>query len=232
MENSQNDYPIKNFNNKAVIINSFSYLSPDLVSFPLRAREYIDSIVVSNGLINDRIEKLAWSIIEDYSNKKLTILAIMKGSVVFVNALQNKISEIAKSNKNVKCDIFYEYVTLSSYVNKESTGKLQLKSDESVLFNLKDKDVLIAEDMFDSGSSLTLLLDFFKKYEFRSMNVAMLFLKANPKNIKHLIEFDYLGFVVPNDFMVGFGLDYNECFRDLPHLCKINDKGVEEFKKK
>ena len=155
----------------------------------------------------------------------------MKGAVVFANILQSKLGELAKSNKNVRNDIFWEYVTVSSYNNDQSTGGLTLKSNESILIDLKDQHVLVVEDMFDTGSSLEKLHTLLSKYQFKTLKYAVLFLKKNPVNVKYLIDFDYLGFIVPNDFMVGFGLDYNNCFRDLQHLCTINKKGIEEFRK-
>lgn len=227
----EDNYPVDKLKNKAIIINRNSYIDPSFISFPIQAEEYIESIVIANGLINDRIEKLANQIIEDYNNKKLTVLVIMKGAVVFANSLQAKISEVAKASKKVRNDINYEYITISSYSDDKSTGKIKLKSNESILTDLKDENVLVVEDMFDSGNSLFLLDEMLKQYNFKSLKYAILFLKKNEKNIQYIMDFDYLGFAVPNDFMVGFGLDYNECFRDLQHLCTINKKGIEKFKK-
>lgn len=226
----EEEYPVSKYKGKAIVIDRNSYIEPDLICFPIQAQEYIHNIVIADGLINDRIEKLASQIIEDYSETKLTILVIMKGAVVFANSLQNKISEVAKANKKVRNDIFYEYITVSSYNNDKSTGVIKLKSSESVLTNLKGDNVLVIEDMFDSGKSMFLLREFLEKFEFKTLKFAVLFLKKNPINLQYLIDFDYLGFVVPNDFMVGFGLDYNECFRDLQHLCTINKLGIEKFK--
>lgn len=230
-EISEDEYPMDKFKGKAIEIKRHSYIDPHLISFSIQAEEYIQGIVVSNGLINDRIEKLANMIIEDYTDIKLTILVIMKGAVVFANALQAKIYEQAKVNKKVRNDIFYEYVTISSYSNDKSTGKINLKSNESILIELKDQNVLVVEDCFDSGKSLKQINDFLQKYSFKTLKYAILFLKKNPKNIQYLVDFEYVGFVVPNDFLVGFGLDYNECFRDLQHLCVINKLGIEKFKK-
>mmetsp|Transcript_29212 Transcript_29212/g.30332 ORF Transcript_29212/g.30332 Transcript_29212/m.30332 type:complete len:238 (+) Transcript_29212:31-744(+) len=228
---TEEEYPIEKYP-KSINVERVSYIDPAMVSFPLQALDYIGNIVISRGLINDRIEKIANQIIEEYKDSSLTLLVIMKGAVVFASALQAKMAGIAKNNISFGNTIQWEYVTVSSYSNTTSTGEFVLKSAESVLLNLKGKDILVVEDVFDSGKSLFYLDKLLKKYEFKSLRYAFLFLKKNPKNLSYLIEFDYLGFMVPNDFLIGFGLDYNECFRELEHLCVINEKGIEKFKKK
>ena len=95
---------------------------------------------------------------------------------------------------------------------------------------MKGKNVLIVEDIYDTGHSMNSLLKHLLTLEPASVKVAIAFHKKVEVNI-HLNYFaNFTGFLIPNHFVIGFGLDYNEKFRELPHLCKINKHGIETFK--
>ena len=92
------------------------------------------------------------------------------------------------------------------------------------------KHVLVVEDIFDSGSTIMKIKEKLETLTPKTLHFATLFHKKNPKNIKHLFFAEYIGFVIPEVFVIGYGMDYNEYYRDLSHLCVINKQGIENFK--
>lgn len=104
-----------------------------------------------------------------------------------------------------------------------------------VKINVQEKDIrgnniLVVEDIFDSGTTIIKTKQVIEAYSPSSLKIAALFHKRNPKNLVHNYYADYIGFVIPNEFVVGYGMDYNEYYRDLNHLCVINQAGIDYFK--
>jgi hypoxanthine phosphoribosyltransferase len=91
--------------------------------------------------------------------------------------------------------------------------------------------VLVIEDIFDSGSTIIKIREVLKEFKTSSLRFALMFHKKNPKNLKYNYFGDFVGFIIPDVFVVGYGMDYNEHYRDLNHLCEINKLGIEHFKK-
>jgi hypoxanthine phosphoribosyltransferase len=113
-----------------------------------------------------------------------------------------------------------EFITASSYLNSHSTGQVIIQ-DKS-LPNLKGKDVLIVEDIVDSGLTIKSLMDFIKSKEPSSIKVCSFLMK--PLRVKESIsKIDYIGFTLTDGFVVGYGLDYNQNYRELPHVIELLD---------
>ena len=228
----ENDYPIDQYKKRSIEVTPSFYFDVDLVSIPLEYKKYIDHVVLTYGFITDRIEKIARQIVEENGHKDITLLVIMKSSLLFSHYLLKYITEI-KKNKDYGGNVYYEYISSTSYVGDKSTGVVKVNTDESVFSNLKDKDVIIVEDMYDTGKSLDHLVKFIKSFGIKSLKIAMLFLKKNKKNLQYNLFIDYLCFIVEQDaFVIGFGMDYNELFRDLNHLCLCSDEGLKLLKEK
>jgi hypoxanthine phosphoribosyltransferase len=87
--------------------------------------------------------------------------------------------------------------------------------------------VIVVEDIFDSGSTIMKLRNTLLGFQLKSLKFAVLFHKKNHKNLKHNFFADYIGFYIPDVFVIGYGMDYNEYYRDLSHLCVINQAGIE-----
>ena len=96
--------------------------------------------------------------------------------------------------------------------------------------SVRGRHVLVIEDIFDSGSTIIKTREVLQTLEPASLKYAVLTHKRNPKNLKYGFYADYLGFVIPDQFVVGYGMDYNQYYRDLSHLCVINKTGIEAFK--
>lgn len=203
--------------------------------FPLNAftlpsadNQYMDHIMIPEGMINSRSQKLAERILSDYDGKELYIIVIMAGAFKFYSDLFTHLNQMMQySNKRVYFKPIF--CKLSSYMNTESTGKLHgLKGLDDA--SIKGKHVLIVEDMYDSGNTMIKLLEKVHELEPDSVKVAVAFHKKTHRNLHHNYFADYLGFLIPDEFVVGYGLDYNEHFRDVFHVCVLNQDGVDAFK--
>ena len=89
---------------------------------------------------------------------------------------------------------------------------------------------MIVEDIYDSGNSLFVMNESLKALKPKRLSYAIAFHKKNPENLKYKFYADYIGFFIPDKFVIGYGLDYNQYFRELPHLCIISQKGIDTFK--
>ncbi|CAF0848532.1 unnamed protein product [Didymodactylos carnosus] len=125
-----------------------------------------------------------------------------------------------------------EFIRIRSYVNDTSTfeksDKLEI-SGLSDLTQLKQKHLLIIEDIIDTGATMISLKRELEQYHPKSIRIVSLFTKRRPDK-KCLLKPDYVGFEVPDHFIVGYALDYNEYFRDLEHICIMKESGIEKYR--
>ncbi|OMJ12123.1 Hypoxanthine-guanine phosphoribosyltransferase [Smittium culicis] len=199
---------------------SFNY-KLEHFNIPMHYQEDVSSILIPHGLILDRIEKLAKMIISQY-NDRLVVCCVLKGGHQFFADLVNFLKNFTnKEGKNLP--IALDFIRVKSYENESSTGTVNISMTEKELAGLKGKDVLIVEDIIDTGRTMVALLEHLKSYELKSVKVASLFIKKTPLSNGFIP--DYVGFSVPNLFIVGYCLDYNDHFRDLNHVCAISETG-------
>ena len=227
-----NTYPSEKFLDRSIVISNDYEISKSNFLIPKQYDKYIDKVIVSSGLIMDRIDKLAYDIFKENKDKTIYFLVVMKGALKFATYLADKINEIINSDLSGSgFQYFFEYITISSYQDDKSTGEVKFNVDEGLFSRLKNRHVILIEDMLDTGRTLSTFVDFINKYYTpASLKLAILTQKMNIAQLKYNIHVDYLGFVVPDKFLVGFGLDYNQYFRDVNHLCSINDEGIKTFK--
>jgi hypoxanthine phosphoribosyltransferase len=160
-------------------------------------------VLIDADQIRKRVEELGRKISEDYSKKPLVLLVVLKGSFLFCADLVRQLS--------IPCRI--EFIRASSYKDaKVSSGQLQL----SELPNLRQANILIVEDILDSGLTLQKILEHLRSENLASLEVCTLLLKKIPRDIQ--IEPKYIGFEIPNRFVVGYGLDYAERYREVPEI--------------
>ena len=164
----------------------------------------IEKVLFSGSDIASMVQKLGQAISRDYQNKNLVLVSLMKGSLVFTADLMRKIT--------VPCQL--ECMTVSSYKGAHTSGNITVLQDISV--SLKHTDVLVVEDMLDTGLTLQYILGHLKQKHAKSVRICTLFDK--PEGRKVCIKADYVGAQVPNAFLVGYGLDYNEYYRNLPYV--------------
>ena len=165
----------------------------------------IDYILFSEDKIEEIVARLGAEISEDYKDKNLLLVGILKGSVVFMADLMRKIS--------VPCSI--EFMALSSYgSDTRSSGVVRVLKDLSI--DIKDYDVLIIEDILDSGNTLSHLKAMLELRKPKSLKICTFFDKPERRTAN--ISADYVGAVIPDAFIVGYGLDYAEKYRNLPYV--------------
>jgi hypoxanthine phosphoribosyltransferase len=234
MKNSaeNEDYPLEKYIEKTIIIDKKSFVDKNQFVLPKNHYQYIDKIVLSKGMILDRIEKLAQEITRDYFDKNVYLLVILKGAAMFGGFLAEKINDILSNDitNSYSMNFFVEYVDVKSYVDDKSTGEVKIRIDEKLKQTLKNQNVIIVEDINDSGQSLNTLTEYLKQLEPYTLKSVVLIQKMNKNHLKYNYEIDYIGFLIPDEFLIGFGMDYNDQFRQLNHLCTINQEGIERYK--
>ncbi len=160
--------------------------------------------------LKTRIKELAAQISEDYKGKEVLMVSILKGAVVFLADLM----------REVDLDVRIDFMVVSSYGDgTESSGVIKIVKDLSV--DIAGKDVLIVEDILDSGNTLSKLIDILRARNVNSLKIVSLLDK--PSRHTHVVPIEYTGFTIPDKFVVGYGLDYQEKHRNLPYV------GVIEF---
>lgn len=165
----------------------------------------ISKILISEDALREKVKELGAAISRDYAGKKLLVLGVLKGSFVFMADLIRSIT--------VPCQV--EFMAVSSYHSGVKTsGVVKILKDIDI--NPEDFNILVVEDILDSGLTLSYLRDLLMQRGASDLRIATLLDK--PARRKADISPDYCGFEVPDEFLVGYGLDYAEQYRNLPYV--------------
>ena len=169
-------------------------------------------VLVDSNTLQKRIGEIADQISADYNNEDITFICVLNGAVYFAIDLSKKI-------KN--SDIIMDFVKVSSYgINqRESTGVINFKLDISE--NIENKNVIIVEDIIDSGNTLDYLYNYLKQKNPKSLKICVLLDKKERRTVP--IKIDYTCFEIENKFVIGYGLDYDERYRNLPYIGYIEE---------
>ena len=154
--------------------------------------------------IDKRVSDIANQISKDFENSTPIVLGVLKGSYIFLADLTRK----------MKIESEVEFVRLKSYDGDTSTNKVKMLYDFNR--NLKGRDIIIIEDIIDTGNTLKFLYKKILELNPKSISIASFLVKPDKNKFKFKI--DYIGFEIPSDFVVGYGLDYNEKYRNLGSL--------------
>ncbi|MDR0914248.1 MAG: hypoxanthine phosphoribosyltransferase [Oscillospiraceae bacterium] len=169
----------------------------------------ISKVLISEQELDNLVTKLANQINLDYNGKELVLIGLLKGSVVFMTDLIRKI--------NLPCTI--DFISVSSYGDStESTGRVKINFDVSQ--SVAGKHVVIVEDIIDSGNTISYMLKYFDGKGAESVKICTLLDKPDRRVAD--IEVDYSGTIIPDEFVVGYGLDYAEKYRNLPYVGILN----------
>ena len=166
----------------------------------------IESVLLTAEQIQARIAEMGEEISRDYEGKDPVVLGVLKGVVVFYADMIRHIT--------VPCQM--DVMCLSSYKGTQSTGNMIVKQDMSV--DVSGRHVLILEDIYDTGGSLNYTYNHLMSKNPASVKICTLLDKPERRKPGITLQADYVGFTVPNEFVVGYGLDYNECYRNLPYI--------------
>ena len=176
--------------------------------------EYIGRVLISKENLGKRVAELGAEITRDYEGKKILVLGILKGAVPFM----------ADLIREIKLPLTYDFMALSSYgVSTQSSGVVRILKD--LERSVEDVHILIAEDIVDTGLTLKYLKENLKARNPLSVKVVTLLDKTTRRKVD--VTPDYNGFSIPDEFVVGYGLDFNEEYRNLPYVGVLKQEAYE-----
>ena len=169
-------------------------------------RNDIEKILLPEEQIQTKVKELAAQISAEYADKHPVFVGVLKGVVIFFADMVRNI--------DIPCQI--DFMSISSYSGTTTTGRTEIRKDVSV--DIKGRHVVILEDIFDTGTSLTFTVNHLLNKGPASLKVCSFLDKPERRKPGVTLVPEYVGYTIPNDFVVGYGLDYNEHYRNLPYL--------------
>lgn len=167
--------------------------------------------LISKEELEARIKEMADEIAKDYENQEVVLVCVLRGAAYFAVDL----SKLINSNS-----LLMEFMQVSSYhKEQESTGEIDIIKDLDL--DIKGRNVLIVEDIIDSGLTMDCLCKNLKQRSPKSVKVCSLLSKPDRRLVD--VDIDYLGFEIPNKFVLGYGLDYDEYYRNLPYIAYVEE---------
>jgi len=176
-------------------------------------RQDLEEVLLSEEQIRRRLDELATEIQHDYEDKDLTLVAILTGSVMF----------IADLLRRLPMQLRLDYIGASSY-HGETRSAGELIVTKALKLDVRDRDVLVVDDILDTGLTLVKIREMIQKLHPRSLKFCTLL----EKDVPHREDFhaDYVAFRIPNKFVVGYGLDYKERYRNLPYVGTLRAEAI------
>jgi len=171
--------------------------------------EDIKRILISENEIRDKVEVLGSQISKDYEGEEVVLICVLKGSVVF----------LADLIRNISIPITIDFLQVESYQGTKQMDTVKIIKDISE--NIQNKSVLIIENIIDTGITLNIIIKHLKTKNPKDLKICALLDKEERRIID--INIDYYGFKIPNKFVVGYGLDYNQRYRNLPYIGMLNN---------
>lgn len=165
----------------------------------------LDDIIITEQEIRDKIRHIGSRISEDYKDKELVLICVLKGACVFVSDLMRAID----------IPLCVDFLSVSSYSERSETGAVKIIKDLDI--DITGKEVLVVEDIIDTGFTLGYLLRILRARNPASLKVAVLLDRPTLRIVD--LPVAYKGFEIPEQFVVGYGLDYHQKYRNLPYIC-------------
>ena len=166
----------------------------------------IKEILLTEEQIQNKVKELGEILTAEYEGKNPIVVGVLKGVAIFY----------ADMIREIKVPCQMDFMWISSYAGTHSTGNMMVRQDLSA--DIKDRHVLILEDIFDTGNSLDFTVKHLKSRGPASVKICTLLDKPERRNPRVTLKADYTGFSIPNEFVVGYGLDYDEKYRNLPYV--------------
>ena len=164
----------------------------------------ISKTLISQEEIENKISEIASEINDKYKEEELVVIGILKGAFIVVSDLAKKL----------QLDVTFDFMSIKSYYGSESSGQIKIVKD--LEYDIADKNVLIVEDIYDTGLTLSNLKKLLESRNPKSVEIFCMFVKKDVA--EDPIEINYSGFEIGPEFVVGYGLDYNGKYRELPYL--------------
>ncbi|MEG0284186.1 MAG: hypoxanthine phosphoribosyltransferase [Erysipelotrichales bacterium] len=172
--------------------------------------ESIKKILVSEKQIVERSKELAAQINEEFKGERVTFIALLSGSVPFLAELIKHVT--------VDCDI--DFMDVSSYRGGSESGEVRILKD--LTMSIQGSNVIIVEDIVDTGKTLKIVKGIIENRDPKKVKIISLLDKPEGRIVD--IDADYVGFTIPNEFVIGFGLDYDELYRNLPYVGVLKEE--------
>uniref|UniRef100_A0A3B5LWV3 Hypoxanthine phosphoribosyltransferase n=1 Tax=Xiphophorus couchianus TaxID=32473 RepID=A0A3B5LWV3_9TELE len=196
----------------------------DLFCIPKHYAADLEKVYIPHGLILDRTERLAREIMKEMGGHHIVALCVLKGGYKFFADLLDYIKALNR-NSDRSIPMTVDFIRLKSYCNDQSTGEIKVIGGDD-LSTLTGKVSMEKRDIIDTGKTMKTLLQLLKQYNPKMVKVARYL-----NNVLLIpTHVNFVGFEVPDKFVVGYALDYNEYFRDLNHICVISETGKEKYK--
>lgn len=170
----------------------------------------VEEILVSEEEILEKCKELGKQIDNDYADEPPIVVGLLKGSIQFM----------AELIKNITLDIEIDFMDVSSYAGTSSSGDIKILKDLDR--SIKGKKILIVEDIVDTGSTVVVVKELL--YQKGATDVKIITLLNKPDRREKAVEADYIGFTVPNRFVVGYGMDYEQKYRNLPYIAVLKEE--------
>ena len=176
------------------------------------SKEYNISVHITEDQLEKRIAEIGEQITQEYEGQSVYLICILKGSIFFTTELA----------KNIKLPMTIDFMSVSSYGSgTESSGEVKIKKDLEC--SIEGENVIVVEDIIDSGNTPSRLIKLLKARKPKNLTICTLLDKPDRRVVDD-IEVDYTGFVIPDKFVVGYGLDFDQRFRNLPYIGFIEDE--------
>lgn len=200
----------------------------DLFILPHHYHASIESVLIPHGLIQDRVEAMASAILNHYRGKTVHLICVLKGGSIFFSDLMRAMNSLHSNTGLDYIPYTMDFIRVSSYEGTESTGTVKVDLSYGDLSALNGRHILFVEDIIDTGLTMVKLQEYFRtKTECSSMETATLLEKRTSRSNGY--RANYAGFSIPDAFVIGYGLDYNEVFRDMRHICVISEEGIRKY---
>lgn len=193
---------VKDFKNVIEVPGEGIKTRGEKISTPSFFRERLEKILISENCLKLRVKQLARELSE--GRKEIYLVSVLKGSVVFLSDLM----------RNINCDVKLDFINASSYVGRKPGKKLKIDLPP---FEAKGKDIVLLEDILDTGNTLAFVKNYLLKKE-RARSARTCVLLDKPARREKRVKLDFTGFEIPDYFVVGYGLDYKQSFRNLPFI--------------
>ena len=175
----------------------------------------VGEVLIEQGALQRRIAELGEDISQDYAGRDLLLIGVLKGAVFFMADLMRKLS--------IPCEV--DFMAISSYgAATDSSGVVRILKDLDI--NIEGRHVLVVEDIIDSGLTLSYLVRMLESREPASLEVCALLTKPERREIE--VDVRYTGFEIPNRFVIGYGLDFAERYRNLPYVAVLHPDLIPE----
>ena len=175
----------------------------------------VNEVLIDQETLSKRVAELGAEISADYAGRDLLLIGVLKGAVFFMADLMRKLT--------IPCEV--DFMAISSYgASTDSSGVVRILKDLDI--NIEGRHVLVVEDIIDSGLTLSYLMRNLESREPATLEVCALLTKPDRREIE--VPVSYVGFEIPNRFVIGYGLDFGERYRNLPYVAVLSDDALPE----